>query len=430
LPDTLAIIEQIEILLVFKHTLEVDLKRTIDEQVALLMQGTAYGDEQLKQAMADELRERLLEAQKVGRPLKVYCGFDPTSSDLHLGHTVPIRKLRQFQELGHEITFLVGNYTSLIGDPSDKDKLRPRLTAEQVERNARTYAEQAFKILDQDKTQIKHNADWLSKLSFAELIEAAANFTVQQFLTRENFRQRFDKGDPIYLHETFYALMQGYDAYAMRTDVQVGGTDQLFNIITAARKLMTAKGEKPNIGVILGILPGTDGEIKMSKSLGNHIPILAEPIDMYGKVMSVPDKAMSAYFRLLTRFTPPEIEALEAELTGGKVHPRDIKMKLAREIVAIYHDDDAALAAEAAFVRVFQKGKVPEDMPQYQLRPDQTVLEVLKESNLVSSNSEARRMVKQNAVSLNGEKLTDPHAPLPGAGVLRVGKRKFLQVID
>jgi len=430
LPDTLAIIEQIEILLVFKHTLEVDLKRTIDEQVALLMQGTAYGDEQLKQAMADELRERLLEAEKVGRPLKVYCGFDPTSSDLHLGHTVPIRKLRQFQELGHEITFLVGNYTSLIGDPSDKDKLRPRLTAEQVERNARTYAEQAFKILDQDNTQIKHNADWLSKLSFAELIETAANFTVQQFLTRENFRQRFDKGDPIYLHETFYALMQGYDAYAMRTDVQVGGTDQLFNIITAARKLMTAKGEKPNIGVILGILPGTDGEIKMSKSLGNHIPILAEPIDMYGKVMSVPDKAMSAYFRLLTRFTPPEIEALEAELTGGKVHPRDIKMKLAREIVAIYHDDDVALAAEAAFVRVFQKGKVPEDMPQYQLRPDQTVLEVLKESNLVSSNSEARRMVKQNAVSLNGEKLTDPHAPLPSAGVLRVGKRKFLQVID
>jgi tyrosyl-tRNA synthetase len=404
------------------------MKMTKDEQVALLMQGTAYGDEQLKQAMADELRERLILAEKEGRPLKVYCGFDPTSSDLHLGHTVPIRKLRQFQKLGHEVTFLVGNYTSLIGDPSDKDKLRPRLTPEQVELNARTYAKQAYKILDKEKTQVKYNADWLSKISFAELIETAANFTVQQFLTRENFRLRFDKGDPIYLHETFYALMQGYDAYAMRTDIQVGGTDQLFNIITAARKLMTAKGEKPNIGVILGILPGTDGEVKMSKSLGNHIPILSKPADMYGKVMSVPDKAMGAYFRLLTRFTPPEIEALEADLAGGLLHPRDVKMKLAREIVAIYHDEPAAQAAEAAFVNIFQKGNIPDDMPQYQLQPNQTVLEVIKENNLVSSGGEGRRMIKQNAVSLDGVKLTDPHAPFPGAGVLRVGKHKFLQV--
>ncbi len=401
----------------------------LDEQVALLMQGTEYGDENLTKAMADELRERLLQAEKEGRPLKVYCGFDPTSSDLHLGHTVPIRKLRQFQELGHEVTFLVGNYTTQIGDPSDKDKLRPRLTPEQIEQNARTYAEQAYKILDKDKTQIRHNAEWLSKLSFVEVIENAANFTVQQFLARENFRLRFDKGDPIYLHETFYALMQGYDAYALRADVQVGGTDQLFNIITAARKLMTSKGEKPNIGVILGILPGTDGEVKMSKSLGNHIPILADPVDMYGKIMSVPDKAMGSYFRLLTRFTPPEIEVLEADMAGGKSHPRDIKMKLAREIVAIFHNEGAADVAEAAFVSVFQKGNVPDVMLQFSLRPDQTVLDVLKESNLVSSNSEARRMIKQHAVSLNGEKLTDANAPFPGAGVLRVGKRKFLEII-
>ncbi|MEN8171477.1 MAG: tyrosine--tRNA ligase [Chloroflexota bacterium] len=404
------------------------MKMTIDEQVAILMQGTAYGDAQLKQAMADELRERLIMGEKEGRPLKVYCGFDPTSSDLHLGHTVPIRKLRQFQEFGHEVIFLVGNYTSLIGDPSDKDKLRPRLTPEQVEKNARTYAEQAYKILDREKTEIKYNADWLSEISFAELIETSANFTVQQFLTRENFRLRFDKGDPIYLHETFYALMQGYDAYEMRTDVQVGGTDQLFNIITAARKLMAAKGEKPNIGIILGILPGTDGEVKMSKSLGNHIPILGKPGDMYGKVMSVPDTAMGAYFRLITRFTPPEIEALEADLAGRKLHPRDVKMKLAREIVAIYHDEAAAKEAEAAFVNVFQKGNIPDEMPEYRLQPDQTVLEVLKEGNLVSSNGEGRRMVKQNAVSLDGAKLTDAHAPFPGEGVLRVGKHKFLKV--
>jgi tyrosyl-tRNA synthetase len=404
-------------------------KMTIDEQVALLMQGTEYGDENLKQAMADELRERLVKAEKEDRPLRVYCGFDPTASDLHLGHTVPIRKLRQFQELGHEVTFLMGDFTSLIGDPSDKDKLRPMLTPAQVQANAQTYAEQAFKILDVDKTIIKHNTTWLSKLTFEDLIEIGSNFTVQQFLTRENFRKRFDKGDPIYLHEFFYALMQGFDAYNMRADVQVGGTDQLFNIVTAARKLMSAKGADPNIGIIMGILPGMDGEVKMSKSLGNHIPILAEPKDMYGKVMSIPDSAMGDYFRLVTRFTPAQIEAIEAELGAGNVHPRDVKMKLAREIVAIYHDEAAAKKAEKSFVRVFQKSKLPEDMPEYQLQADQTVLDVLADSGLVQSRSQGRRMLKQNAVSLDGEKLAGPFDPFPGPGVLKVGKRRFLRVI-
>ena len=282
----------------------------IDEQVAYLMQGTEYGDEELKQAMANELRQRLVEAQKENRPLRLYCGFDPRTSDLHIGHTVPMRKLRQFQELGHEVTFLVGNYTSLIGDPSDKDKLRPQLTAEEVSHNARTYAEQAYKVLDKEKTQIRFNAEWLSELTFADLIKLASNFTIQQFISRENFKLRWENGDAIYLHETFYALMQGYDAYVLRADVQVGGTDQLFNIVTAARKLMNFLGEKPNIGVILDILPGTDGEIKMSKSLGNHIPLLSTPEDMYGKVMSVPDKAMGKYFRLVTRGLHPKLKKL------------------------------------------------------------------------------------------------------------------------
>ncbi len=402
----------------------------IDEQVALLMQGTEYGDENLTQAMADELRERLLEAEKEGRPLKVYCGFDPRTSNLHIGHTVPMRKLRQFQELGHEVTFVVGNYTSLIGDPSDKDELRPQLTQAEVEHNAQTYAEQAFKILDPEKTKIVYNADWLSKLTFYELIQLASNFTIQQFLTRENFRKRWDKGEPIYLHETFYSIMQGYDAYHMRTDVQVGGTDQLFNIVTAARKLMSFKGEKPNIAIIMGILPGTDGEVKMSKSLGNHISLLLEPADMYGKVMSVPDKAMGDYYRFLTRFTPAEITAIEAELASGKLHPRDAKMKLAFEIVSIYHSETAAQEAQAAFVRVFQKGAVPENMPEYKLQAEQTVLDVLADSGIVASRGEARRMVKQTAVSLDDKKLTDPFAPFPGPGVLRVGRRKFFRVIE
>ncbi len=412
--------------------MEVMTKRdmTIDEQVAYLMQGTEYGDEALQQAMAEELRQRLLEAQRENRPLRVYCGFDPRTSDLHLGHTVPMRKLRQFQELGHEVTFLVGNYTSLIGDPSDKDILRPQLTPEQVQHNAQTYAEQAFKVLDKDKTLIRYNAEWLSKLTFTELIHLAANFTVQQFISRENFKLRWEKGDPIYIHEFFYAIMQGYDAYSMRSDIQVGGTDQLFNIITAARKLMTSLGEKPNIGIIVGILPGTDGEVKMSKSLGNHIPLLSTPEDMYGKVMSVPDKAMGSYFRLITRWTPPEIAELEQGMAEGRLHPRDVKMKLAREIVSIYHSPQAAIEAEEAFKRVFQQGDVPEDLPEYVFDPAQTVVDVLVAAGLVGSKSEGRRMVDQHAVRLDGETLTDPTQPFPHAGVLQVGKRRFLKVVS
>jgi tyrosyl-tRNA synthetase len=402
----------------------------IDEQVAQLMQGTEYGDEALKQAMTDELRQRLIEAQQEGRPLRVYCGYDPRTTDLHLGHTITMRKLRQFQDFGHEVTFLIGTYTSLIGDPSDKDQLRPQLTPEEVERNARTYAEQAYKILDREKTIIRYNAEWLSKLTFADLIRLASNFTLQQFLTRENFKLRWEKGDAIYLHETFYALMQGYDAYALRADVQVGGTDQLFNIVTAARKVMTFLGVKPNIAIIMGILPGTDGVVRMSKSLGNHIPILAEPEDMYGKVMSIPDHAMGAYFRLVTRWTPQQIAELEAGMAEGRLHPRDVKMKLAREIVSIFHSEEAALRAEQAFVRIFQQRDLPSDMPTYALQPGQSVLDVLEASRLVKSRSEGRRLVLQHGVRLDGETLSDPNQPFPHPGVLQVGKRQFLRVVQ
>ncbi len=401
---------------------------TIDEQVALLMQGTEYGDEVLKQAMAGELRQRLIQAAAENRPLQVYCGFDPRTSDLHLGHTVPMRKLRQFQELGHEVTFVVGTYTSLIGDPSDKDKLRPQLTADEVESNARTYAEQAYKVLNRQQTHIRHNAEWLSELSFAELIKLASNFTIQQFLNRENFRLRWENGDAIYLHETFYSIMQGYDAYMLKADVQVGGTDQLFNIVTAARKLMTYLGVQPNIGLILGILPGTDGEVKMSKSLGNHIPLLSTPEDMYGKVMSIPDKAMGQYFRLVTRWTPDEIEKIENQLTMHSLHPRDIKMKLAYEIVSIYHSTDAAEHAQFEFIRVFQQHDLPDEMPEYVLQPGQSVLDVLIAGDLVTSKSEARRLLEQRGIRLDTRTLDDAHAPFPGPGVLQVGKRKFLRI--
>jgi len=404
-------------------------KMTIDEQVAYLMQGAEYGDEQVKKAMAEELKSRLLEADKEKRPLKVYCGYDPTAPDLHLGHTVTMRKLSQFQELGHEVTFLIGDFTSLVGDPSDKDKLRPRLSPEQVAHNGQTYAEQSFKILDPEKTIIRHNAEWLSKLTFEDLIHLSSNFTVGQFLTRDNFAKRFQKNEAIYLHEFYYALMQGYDAYTLDADVQIGGSDQLFNIVTAARKLMPALGKKPNIGIIMSILPGTDGEIRMSKSLGNDIPITGDPKDMYGKLMSIPDKAMGVFSRLVTRWTPDEISEFEKRISSGDLHPKEAKMSLAREIVTIYHGPDDAEHAEAEFVRVFQEQGQPDEMTEYKLQKGQTVLDVLQDSGLTKSRSDARRLIEQNAVRLDEQKLVDPHADFPGGGVLQIGKRRFIKII-
>jgi tyrosyl-tRNA synthetase len=405
----------------------------LQEQVAILMQGTEYGDDELRSAMAAELRTRLEQAESEGRPLHVYCGFDPRTSDLHLGHMVPIRKLGQFQELGHDVIFLVGRFTALIGDPSDKDELRPQITMAEATANAETYAEQAYKsgLLDPKKTRIEFNDTWLKDLDFGDLIEIASNFTVQQFLTRETFRKRFDGSDPIYLHELFYALMQAYDAYHLRADVQVGGTDQLFNIVTAARKLMEAKGELPNIPIILGILPGTDGEVKMSKSLGNHIPLRAGPNDMYGKVMSIPDKAMPAYFRLATRWSPERVAEVEDQLHTGQLHPRDVKMRLAREIVSIYHGEQAAAEAEASFQRVFQQGDVPEEMPSFDVQTALTIVDIMVGSGLAPSKSQARRLIAQNGVRLDGETLHDPNLEvrLSAPAVLQVGKRRFRRLL-
>ncbi|HEX7395103.1 MAG TPA: tyrosine--tRNA ligase [Anaerolineaceae bacterium] len=402
----------------------------IADQVAYLMQGTEYGDENLHQTMASELRERLTLAQHAGRPLHVYCGYDPRRPDLHLGHTVTMRKLRQFQELGHEVTFVIGTYTSLIGDPSDKDILRPQLSPDEVEQNAQTYAEQAFRILDRDKTVIRYNSEWLAGIKLEDFIRLASNFTIQQFLTRENFRNRWDKGDPIYLHETFYSVMQGYDAYTLKTDVQVGGTDQLFNIVSAARKVMSFLGEKPNIAIILGILPGTDGVVKMSKSLGNHIPINSTPEDMYGKCMSVPDSAMGQFARLVTRWTPPQITAMEQGLKEGTLHPRDAKMQLSLEIVASFYGEEAGQRAQDEFIHMFQKHNLPSEIPVFAFQEGQTIIDVLVASGLVASRGEGRRMVEQHGVRLDGQVLADPSEILSHSGVMQVGKRHFVRLIS
>lgn len=401
----------------------------IEEQVQLLMQGTEYGDEELKQAMTNELRQRLKDAENEGRPLRVYCGYDPTSTDLHLGHTITMRKMRQFQDLGHEITFLIGSYTALVGDPSDKNKARPILTEEQVAENAKTYAEQAFRVLDKDKTKVRYNGEWLSELSLVDLIRLGQNFTVQQFLARDNFSKRLEKGEAIYLHETFYALMQGYDAVALETDVQVGGTDQLFNIIVAGRKLQEALGQKPLVGIITGILPGTDGVQRMSKSTGNIVPINTGADDMYGKLMSIPDAAMGTYMRLASRWSPQEIELFEEEVASEKIHPRDAKMKMAFEITSIFYGEPDAKSGQEAFVKTFQKKEVPDEMPEYKLSEGQTVLDVMLDAKMVSSKGEGRRLIDQKGVRLDGEVMERGDTPISNLGVLQVGKRKFLRLI-
>lgn len=402
--------------------------KSIDEQMAILMQGVEFGDEQIKETMEAELRERLAE----GRPLRVYCGYDPTAPDIHLGHTVTMRKLRQFQELNHEVTFLIGTFTGLIGDPSDRDSVRRQQTAEEAIEKAKTYADQAFKILDREKTLIRYNADWLSKLTFVDVIKLASHFTVQQFLARDLFAQRYGRGDPIWVHEFLYALMQGYDAVAMNTDVQIGGTDQLFNLM-AGRKLQEAFGQKPQIALTLPILVGTDGHLRMSKSTGNYIGINEPPEEMYGKVMSIPDHAMLNYYTLVTRFGPDEVEAVERGLADGSLHPMEAKMQLAREIVSIFHGDEAVARAEAHFKKVFQERELPGEMPTH--RPaasEMNIVDLLVVTDLAKSKGEARRLVQQGGVKLDGEKVDSIEGvvSVKDGMILQVGKRRFVRLVQ
>lgn len=403
---------------------------TIDEQVEVLMAGTEYGDPQIKDAMTRELRERLILAQKEGRPLRVYCGYDPRKPDLHLGHTITMRKLRHFQDFGHEVTFLIGTFTSLIGDPSDVDKARAQLTPDEVEQNARTYQNQAFKILDPKKTIVRRNDEWLSTLDFRDIIRLAQNFTVQQFLARDNFARRLETGEAIYLHEMFYSLMQAYDAVAMKTDVQIGGQDQLFNILVAGRKLQQALGQPPLVAIVMGeSLPGTDGELKMSKSMGNHIPLMTTPEDMYGKIMSVPDKAMRIYHKLLFGYTEAQLKELDARMAED---PMGVKKALAYRIVQEFYGTDGAEQGAKHFATVIQGAGLPDDIPDFAIRADTPVVDILTGARLTGSKGEAKRQIQGGGVRMNGGKVEQFDAlvtvdALPV--VLQVGKRKFVRVV-
>lgn len=397
----------------------------VDEQLAVLMRGTDFGDEQTRRVMERELRARLEE----DRPLRVYCGYDPTSVDLHLGHTLTMRKLRQFQDFGHEITFLIGNFTALIGDPTDKDKTRPMMSPEQIAENSRTWAQQAGRILDMSKVQVRHNADWLSQLTFEDVIKVCAKFTVAEFLKRESFARRYDRNEPIYLSEFLYGLMQAYDAAELHTDVQVSGRDQLFNVM-AGRKLQEEMGQPPQIVVMLSLLVGLDGHEKMSKSLGNHIAIDDAPNDMYGKAMSIPDAAMRDYFTLLTDAPVEEVDALLADVAAGKVAPIDAKKRLALELTSTLHPREAADAAQAYFESTFQRRETPDEMQEYTLDGSGSRLDdVLVAMSFAGSKGEVRRLVSQGAVRVNGEQVTDFTADLQAGDEVRVGRTRFLRVV-
>lgn len=381
---------------------------------------------------ADALKAKL----ESGRALTVKLGVDPTAPDLHLGHAVPLRKLRQFQDLGHTVVLIIGDFTALIGDPSGRSTTRPALTAEQIEANATTYIEQAFKILDPAKTTMRRNSEWLGPLGFADVLKLTSQFTVARILERDDFQKRYREGVGISLHELLYPMAQAYDSVAIRADVELGGTDQLFNLL-AGRELMEKLGLEPQVCLTLPLLEGTDGVQKMSKSYGNYIGLTDEPADMFGKVMSIPDDLMVKYYRLCTALPVTDIDELEAALASGEAHPNAAKRQLAREIVALYHGQDAAVSSEAAFDRVFKHREMPEEIAEVRVRRSDPVHlpALLKEAGLAPTTSEARRLIDGGAVRIDGEPVGldrgayDLPWALVDGRVIQAGKRRYARIV-
>lgn len=394
-----------------------------EEQLEILKRGTS-------EILSEE---ELLEKLKTKKVLKVKAGFDPTSPDLHLGHTVLLNKLKQFQDLGHEVQFLVGDFTAKIGDPSGRSATRPPLSDEQIAVNVKTYTDQAFKILDRDKTKIYYNGEWLNALGVEGVIRLCSQMTVARMLERDDFSKRYQSNQPISIHEFLYPLMQGYDSVALESDVELGGTDQKFNLLVG-RQLQKEAGMPTQSVLMMPLLEGTDGVKKMSKSYDNYIAIFDAPKDIFGKTLSVSDDLMWRYYELLSFLPTQEIEALKAGVASGKIHPKTAKVQLAKELVARFYDEDAAEQAEKEFDEVFKNKGMPDDIETATLSlTDQGlgILSVLTETGLTKSNGEARRMVQQGAVKIDQEKLDDPAHFFnePGEHLVQVGKRKFKKII-
>ncbi len=393
------------------------------EQYKILAENTA------EIIVDQEFRNKLALSVAENKPLRCKLGIDPSAPDLHLGHAVVLHKLRQFQELGHHIIIILGDFTGMVGDPTGRSETRKQLTEEEVRANAKTYQDQIFNILDPEKTEMVFNSEWLAKLTFADVIKLASSLTVARMMEREDFSKRYQENIPISIHEFFYPLMQGYDSIAIRADIEFGATEQKFNLLMG-RQLQREYGQEPQVAFTMPILVGTDGVQKMSKSLGNYIGITEPPDEIYGKTMSIADELMPEYYRLATALTSAEIKNILEEIEQNKIHPRDAKMRLAREIVSLYHGNSAAREAEDHFKQVFQKRLMPEEMPSFSFSVPAGLIDVMVKAELVTSRSEARRLIQQRGVKVNGETVGSIELDLkaPAELVMQVGKRKFARI--
>jgi len=397
----------------------------VDEQLELLLRGA------VDVVSEDALRQKLEGSRQDNRPLLIKTGFDPTAPDLHLGHAVLLRKMSHFQQLGHRVVFLVGDFTAMIGDPTGKKATRPQLSRDEVLANAATYQEQAWKVLDRERTEILHNSEWLSALGAEGMIRLAGSFTLARMMERDDFRSRFESHEPISIHELLYPLTQGYDSVVLEADVELGGHDQLLNLLVG-RDLMRARGQAPQIALTVPLLVGTDGVQKMSKSLGNSIAFEDSPREMFGRTMSIPDTLMWEWRLLLTDLDEAEIRRQQAAAASGETNPRDLKANLAHDLVAHFHGPAAAAAARAEFDRMFRRGGVPKDVETRAIETHAPLLKLIADEGLASSRNEARRFVRQGAVSLDGARVSDPWLQVEVSAepvLLKVGKRRFLKLV-
>ncbi len=397
----------------------------IEEQLKIISRGT------VDLIPLEELRQKLKESYEKETPLRVKQGFDPTAPDIHLGHTVGLRKLRQFQEIGHQVIIIIGDYTGMVGDPSEKISTRPRLTHEDVMKNAETYEKQFFKILERDKTEIRYNGDWFSRMSFAEIMDLASKFTVARMLERDDFAKRFSNQQSISIHEFFYPLMQGYDSVMIKADIEIGATEQKFNLMIG-RQIQKEYGQIPQIVLTLPVLEGLDGVQRMSKSVGNYIGVEESPNEMYGKTMSIPDNLIYNYFELLTDISLKELQSIKDQLSDPHVNPMKLKRLLARTLVRMYHNQEWAKKAEDHFDIIHKKKDIPEDISEYRLAQNLVrLIDLMVEAGLVSGKSEARRIIRQGGVKLNGEIVKNEllEIKIENEMILKVGKRKFLKLI-
>ncbi len=396
---------------------------SVEEQLKLIKRGT----EEI--IVESELIEKLKKSHDTGIPLRIKAGFDPTAPDLHLGHTVLMQKLKHFQDLGHQVIFLIGDFTGMIGDPTGKSETRKALTKEQVLENAETYKTQVFKILDPEKTEIAFNSTWMEKMTSNDMIKLASSYTVARMLERDDFSKRYASGKPISIHEFLYPLVQGYDSVALRSDVELGGTDQKFNLLVG-RDLQRQEGMSPQIAVTMPILEGLDGVQKMSKSLNNYVGITDSPGEMFGKIMSISDDLMFRYYLLLSDLSENEIKKIKSDIENETLHPMEAKKQLAMEIVARFHNQNAAKAAREEFEQVFSKKDLPDDIKEFNFNEGTSLVKIIKEINFAQSNTEAKRLIQQGGVYLNNERVgAINHSLEKGEFILKVGKRKFAKLL-